>query len=934
MHKTRSVSLFFGVIGTFAFFLLFFSAPSARAAEILVPGDQATIQAAIDAASNTDTITVSAGTHVVPSSSGYVFGGLHTLTIKAATDATPGGTNTILDASGVADSTSIFNIVTANITIRGFEILAPPSYPAIEFSTGSTGTHTIRNNIINGEDSSACITVWSGDNTVNFTSNIFYDCNDQAITLSGDGGTSFTSTLTGNTFEGGMDFSGAAFAAYTLNLTDNIVYAEEYPVKIYSAGTTTVTSDYNNYYSTDGEDPFYDNDAEEATSQSGSNDISVAPGFSDSSAGDFSLAEYSACIDTATGGADMGAISQPTARRSTIYVAGSGQDFTSIAEATAAALPNATTIEVYAGTYSPEETISLPAGVTLQPYDNQSVILSGASVTDDHLITLSGVNGVNISDLTISGSAAGLYSVSASPLSYGGQAYSFGDGVLWYGDSEDTDVGVADADGTAITTLDGSSDINVALCLVNGAAYGTIYHAAGIATTSSGITDWWNENVGPGLGGMTVDCTGRYYKTGIFTANGNYQDYTYAGELDGDGEFTAAILAPTFDSTTPYANYLAKSAIYLSNAGTSGSPTEVSGVTLSGNLVGITVAGTSVLSAGADAANDTSITGSTLYNVVHSSSGTSQMINVDFEYDSDPSLTSVTGAGTLEAYYRTRASGESSTVGTVTWTDSSGAAAKDTADADIGVEEELSSGSTGWITPKAYEITSAGAGSLNDFSLTYTDALGDSSVTTNTLDTVDEEVTLVIGGVYGLLPPPSGISDYFSPPAPPDGGDDGDEGGDRDEGDGDEGDGDSGDGEAGGLPTGFAEADKFLLPVELEKGKARLLKVPGHSAVYIVNPASGQRQVFLHGRNFEAFGLAWDDVEEVEPEELAEFTLSKPALYPVGSLVKFPTDPKVYLVTGSYTLRWIEADEFEEAGYSFGDIRDVPVAFFALFDFE
>ena len=895
------------------------------------------IQAAIIEAEAGDTISVGEGTYVLEA---YImFEGKNDISFSGA-----GASLTIFDRSGISAATTP----------------EPYDVPDDVFSINSIQGGTISDLTLTGVDNSGgeyskffVVGPGGGEGAgdVVTISNLILDCDvpgDDDTVMGFSIGVDATEVIISNlVFDGCQTSVDVTYSeetedpGVTIEVTNSIFNNVDSALSNHDPDAT-MTGDYNNYW---GCDPDECNTGVTA----GANDLAVDPAFVSTTEGseDFSLRAYSACIGAGESGVDIGAVDYAGTRRDDIYVhtlataltydanGESSWDYATIEDAVSAT-KTGDTIHVYAGTYVPSSTISITRDITLQAVSGDSVTISGASLSASDVIQVSGVDGVTLSDFTLSSAIGGYHTTSMSPLAYGGTDYDFGDDALtlWFYDNDPENVGIIEADASAIAGLDGSTDINVGLCELAGGegVFGTIYHASDLASSAATLESWFNTYMSEGLE-MVADCAGRYYKTGVFTGNGSYADYTYAGELDGDGALTDATLVTEYGSTTPNLTFVGKMGISIANAGISGTPTALSGLTLddsvAANLTALGISGTSV----ATVTNST-IEDSVLYNVIHSGSAASQMVNTDFEYDSDPALTSVTGTGTLEAYYRTRGVAESSTVGSVLWTDSSGAAAVGTDGEDIEDAATITSGVTSWVTPLAYSIDLDGATSLNDFSLTYTDALGDSSVTANTLDTVDEEVTLVIGGVYGLLPPPSGISDYFSPPAPPDGGDDGDEGGDRDEGDGDEGDGDSGDGEAGGLPTGFAEADKFLLPVELEKGKARLLKVPGHAAVYIVNPASGQRQVFLHGRNFEAFGLAWDDVEEVEPEELAEFTLSKPALYPVGSLVKFPTDPKVYLVTGSYTLRWIEADEFEEAGYSFGDIRDVPVAFFALFDFE
>ena len=72
------------------------------------------------------------------------------------------------------------------------------------------------------------------------------------------------------------------------------------------------------------------------------------------------------------------------------------------------------------------------------------------------------------------------------------------------------------------------------------------------------------------------------------------------------------------------------------------------------------------------------------------------------------------------------------------------------------------------------------------------------------------------------------------------------------------------------------------------------------------------------------FGFTFDQVEIDTTNELASYQSGIPMYYPKGSLVKFPTDTKVYEVVGDNILQWITSEEFKILGYRFTDITDLP----------
>ena len=101
-----------------------------------------------------------------------------------------------------------------------------------------------------------------------------------------------------------------------------------------------------------------------------------------------------------------------------------------------------------------------------------------------------------------------------------------------------------------------------------------------------------------------------------------------------------------------------------------------------------------------------------------------------------------------------------------------------------------------------------------------------------------------------------------------------------------------------------------------------LIKVERDTAVWRVR--GNKRQVFTHLRIFNLHKLNFDRVRTVTQEKFNQFDRSPPVKYPDGSLVKIPTDPKVYLIKGGLR-HWVETEaDLRGLGFDFSDIVDMP----------
>jgi hypothetical protein len=113
----------------------------------------------------------------------------------------------------------------------------------------------------------------------------------------------------------------------------------------------------------------------------GTGDISFDPVFKDAANGNFSLKEFSACIDAGESGADIGASSFTGTKRTTIYVDDSGgKDYTTLTSASKA-VGAAYTISVAAGTYN--KTLGETFPITIS---SSSVTFSGEGSSSTYIV--------------------------------------------------------------------------------------------------------------------------------------------------------------------------------------------------------------------------------------------------------------------------------------------------------------------------------------------------------------------------------------------------------------------------------------------------------------------------------------------------------------------------------------------------------------------
>lgn len=127
------------------------------------------------------------------------------------------------------------------------------------------------------------------------------------------------------------------------------------------------------------------------------------------------------------------------------------------------------------------------------------------------------------------------------------------------------------------------------------------------------------------------------------------------------------------------------------------------------------------------------------------------------------------------------------------------------------------------------------------------------------------------------------------------------------------------------------------MPSQGQTTTGQLVKVSGFSTVYYT--LNGKSHLFYNERIFKRWFSDFSQVsiQTISGTEFGNLEWSTPVFYPPGSLLKLPTDPKVYVVEDRGVLRWITSenvaqslfginwnkrvDDFSEAflpGYTFG----------------
>src|SRR3972149_3868190 len=87
-----------------------------------------------------------------------------------------------------------------------------------------------------------------------------------------------------------------------------------------------------------------------------------------------------------------------------------------------------------------------------------------------------------------------------------------------------------------------------------------------------------------------------------------------------------------------------------------------------------------------------------------------------------------------------------------------------------------------------------------------------------------------------------------------------------------------------------------------------LIKMSGNSSVYYLG-ADGKRYVFPNSQTYFSWYSDFSSVKTIPQTELYGYSLGGNVTMRAGTnLIKITTDPKVYAVTASGTLHWIESE--------------------------
>ena len=107
-------------------------------------------------------------------------------------------------------------------------------------------------------------------------------------------------------------------------------------------------------------------------------------------------------------------------------------------------------------------------------------------------------------------------------------------------------------------------------------------------------------------------------------------------------------------------------------------------------------------------------------------------------------------------------------------------------------------------------------------------------------------------------------------------------------------------------------------------------------AVYYVG-ADAKRHAFPNSRVFYTWYLNFNDVKAVTAERLGQYALGMNITYRPGArMVKFTTDPKVYVVARGGVLRWVKTEALATAYYGADwnkKIDDIADAFYSNYAF-
>jgi hypothetical protein len=479
------------------------------------------------------TIRVAAGTY--NAANGETFGtwGISGITLSGA-----GATTTTIDAGGTVGQ--ILNIgpsdspsVVEGFTFQGGGTGNDNRMILFGNQAGTYSSVIIRNNIFNGggsaysaikEENSGNVCVDGDPNTYpcQIYNNIFRAFPQVAIGLTSE------LSIFNNTFyrNSGKAIGGNA-GGQRVKVWQNIfdIHLEG---TVFNLGNATLSETYNSYYGS-------------SSNFGGTPDATTAvrnidPAFTDPENGDWSLKDYSGCIDAGEDGTtDLGAVDFTGTPTSTITVGASGANYTTITDAlNAVSGLTARTISLLDTSYN-NQALTLKSNVTLQGAGAANTTISGNG--SNPVMTMTNLTGASVSGVTVTGGTDGIKVVGGSSITISNNIIQNNDtsqdtgsysmdpfGVVYSGTAYArvaTQQGVSSgiqvvtsssqavtSDDTTLTYVDGSENFN--LCLVTASFQGSNYYFPYLAYASvipnnddclTHATAWFQ------MGGWTVAST-------------------------------------------------------------------------------------------------------------------------------------------------------------------------------------------------------------------------------------------------------------------------------------------------------------------------------------------------------------------------------------------------------------------------------------------
>jgi hypothetical protein len=130
----------------------------------------------------------------------------------------------------------------------------------------------------------------------------------------------------------------------------------------------------------------------------------------------------------------------------------------------------------------------------------------------------------------------------------------------------------------------------------------------------------------------------------------------------------------------------------------------------------------------------------------------------------------------------------------------------------------------------------------------------------------------------------------------------------------------------------FCAAVFLIIPFATAQAQSTsLVKLATQNAVYAID-SEGQRHAFPTEWSYTSwFGKDFSSVNTITSEAIAHYPLGKNVTAKPGTLIKFMSDPRLYVVAAPQTLRWVRTEA--DAALWFGDewassVHTLPEIFF------